>query len=367
MSWTRFPCRRIGAFAITSAEPNSAVVVRPIAVGRPRRILLVKPSALGDVVHALPIVELLRARFPAASIAWLIAPPFAPIVAGHPCVDEVIAFDRRRFSRGTAGLLDAVGLGRSLADRGFDLAIDLQGLARSALLTYATNAPVRVGFAYAREGAPLAYTDRVAWRGTSERHAVERYLDVAEALGCGRGPIRYRFPVADADRDAVRAMTGDAPFAVLLPGTNWETKKWPIAHYATLAARIDRELGLRVVVAGGKDVVALAQQMTAEVPGAIDLAARTTLPQLVALLGRASLVVANDSGPMHIASALGRPLVTIFGPTNAIRTGPHGRMDAVVRLNVICSPCYSRTCDHTSCMHWLTPDRVFPVVARALA
>ena len=328
-----------------------------------RRILIVKPSALGDVVHALPFVELLRDRFPRAWIAWLIAPAFAPIVAGHPCVDEAIAFDRRRLARGASGFADALGLGRSLGDRGFDLVIDLQGLLRSALLTYATNAAVRVGFAAAREGAPLAYTHRVPFGGTTERHAIERYLDVAEALGCGRGPVRYRFPVAAADRAAVRAMTGDAPFAVLLPGTNWETKKWPIAHYATLATRIDRELELRVVVAGGDDVVGLARR----VPNAVDLSGRTTLPQLVALLERASLVVANDSGPMHIASALNRPLVTIFGPTNAVRTGPHGRSDTVICLDLVCSPCYARRCAHTTCMNALLPASVFAFARETLA
>ena len=325
-----------------------------------------KPSALGDVVHALPVVERLRVTVPTARISWLVAPAWAAIVDGHPCVDETIRFDRRRLARWSLGpaaaLAEWVRLGTSLADRNFDLVIDLQGLARSALLTVATNAPARVGFAYARELAPLAYTHRVPWRGTSERHAVERYLDVAEALGCERGPARFRFAVADVDRVAARAIAGDGPYAVVLPGTNWATKRWPIAHYAALAGRIEAELGLRAVVAGGADVVELARR----VPAAIDASNKTTLPQLVALLDGAALVVANDSGPMHIASALGRPLVTIFGPTNPVRTGPHGRLDAVIRSEIACSPCYSRRCAHTSCMVELTPARVLAQARVAL-
>lgn len=349
--------RTVAADPMADPHPSPAAIRldRP-----PGRILIVKPSALGDVVHALPIAELLRNRFPHARLSWLVAPAFAPIVEGHPCVDETIRFDRRGLSRGwatrgPAGVVgDLIAFGRTLADRNFDLVIDLQGLARSALLTWATGAPTRVGFGYARELAPLAYTHRVGWRG-SERHAVERYLDVAEALGCGRGPVRFRFPVTDADRAIVADWLGESrPHAVLLPGTNWATKRWPIAHYAELAGRIEAELGLRVVVAGGADVVELARRL----PGALDLTNRTTLPQLVALLGKAALVVANDSGPMHIASALGVPLVTIFGPTSPVRTGPYGRIETVIRADIACSPCLSRRCVHTSCMVELTPARV---------
>lgn len=331
-----------------------------------RRILLVKPSALGDVVHSLPVLNLLRRRFPNAQISWLISPAFASLVENHPAGCEVIAFDRARLRtrrHGPTAWLAAAALASSLGERRFDVVIDLQGLLRSALLTFATLAPVRIGFASAREGAPLAYTHTIASRGR-ERHAIERYLDVAEALGCGRGPVEYRFPVTAADRAAVDAMLGDGPpFAVLLPGTNWQTKKWPIEHYATLAELLEVEAGLRIVVAGAGDALPLATQL----PSALNLATRTTLPQLVALLERASIVIANDSGPMHIASALGRPLVTIFGPTNPIRTGPHRRLDAVIRLDIECSPCYSRHCVHTSCMHWLTPENVLEQALETMA
>jgi heptosyltransferase I len=334
---------------------------------RPRRLLLIKPSALGDVVHSIPVLELLRRRFPDTEISWLVAPAFASLVRHHPAGCEAIEFDRagrlNAGKRGPAAWLDAAALATRLAARRFDLVIDLQGLLRSALLTAGTLAPVRVGFAAAREGAPFAYTHAIESRG-AERHAIERYLDVAEALGCGRGPVEYRFGVSESDRAAVGTMLGDddRPVAVLLPGTNWETKKWPIEHYAALAAMLERD-GLRVVIAGAADVLPLAGR----VPNALNLANRTSLLQLVALLKQAALVIANDSGPMHIASALGRPLVTIFGPTNPIRTGPHRRLDTVIRLNIECSPCYSRRCSHTSCMHWLTPANVYEQAMRAIA
>ena len=338
---------------------------------RPRRILLVKPSALGDIVHTLPVLERLRRRFPSAHIDWLVAPPFAGLLKGHPDLDGIVLFDRRGLLRiaddtplpGAAIL----SLGRKLADGAYDLVIDLQGLLRSGLLTFATLAPTRVGFMAAREGAWLGYTHRVAAHpNDASRHAVERYLDITQALGCPRGRVDFRFaPISPEDRESVDALLAPAAgqrFAVLLPGTNWATKRWPVEHYATLAALLRSETDLVPVIAGGPDAVPLARQIGS---AAIDIAGRTTLPGLVELLRRADVVVANDSGPMHIASALGRPLVTIFGPTNPIRTGPFGRDDTVVRLNIVCSPCYSRTCSHTSCMHELSPARVMKQVRAA--
>jgi ADP-heptose:LPS heptosyltransferase len=141
---------------------------------------------------------------------------------------------------------------------------------------------------------------------------------------------------------------------VLLPGTNWETKRWPVEKFAQLIAPLKERFALEVILAGGADAAAMAKDL----PGAINLAGRTTLKQLTALLERADLVVANDSGPMHIAAALGRPLVTPFGPTNPIRTGPYQRLNSVIRLDIPCSPCYSRHCSHQSCLRYLKSEDV---------
>lgn len=300
-----------------------------------------------------------------AEITWLVAPAWRSLIEKHPDLNSLILFDRRGLgdvNQGEDGVMRSLALAADLRDRQFDLVIDLQGLLRSALLTFATGAPVRVGFGYAREGAALAYTHRIN-TPHPERHALDRYVDVAEALGCGRGPVEFDFPVEPSDRETVNDLLGGVDrFAVLLPGTNWPTKRWPIEYFGDLADQIRSELGLAVVVAGAADAVDLAPR----IPYDLNLAGKTSLPQLVALLERASLVVANDSGPMHIASALNRPLVTMFGPTNPVRTGPFGRMDTVVRLEIACSPCYSRKCSHTSCMKWLTPDKVLEQARRAL-
>jgi lipopolysaccharide heptosyltransferase I len=329
----------------------------------PRRILIIKPSAIGDVVHALPVLNLVRRRWPAAHVSWLITPACAGLLDRHPMVDELVRFERKELGKGwrsPRAAIDLVRFTRDLGRRKFDLVIDLQGLFRSGWLAFATGAPCRVGPANAREGAWLFYTHRVP-TGTPEQHAIERYLTIAQAVGCERGPVEFPFAVDDADRDYVARLT-PARYAVLMPGANWLTKQWPVERFAALVGPLRERFGLDSVVAGGPDTAHLAEK----VPATANLAGRTNLRQLVALLERAELVVANDSGPMHIAAALGRPLVTPFGPTNPVRTGPYRRMDAVLRVDIPCSPCYSRRCSHVSCLRWIEPESVLELARRQM-
>jgi heptosyltransferase I len=331
----------------------------------PRRILIVKPSALGDIVHTLPVLHLLRKRFGAAEISWLVVPAFAGLLEGHKDLDHVLLFERRRFAnlwRDASAAKGLLSFAMSLRKQAFDLVIDLQGLLRSGWITWQTQAPVRVGFAYAREGATTFYT-HVVNTDTLEKHAVERYLDICESLGCGRGPVVFEFDLPDESRVTVGEMLDrETNYAVLMPGTNWATKRWPAERFEALIEVLKARHGLASVIAGGKDVL----DMNRAWPGAINLAGRTNLKQLVALLEGAKVVLANDSGPMHIASALGRPLVTPFGPTSPVRTGPYGRPDTVARIDIACAPCFARHCVHHSCMQWLTVDHIADRIAESL-
>jgi lipopolysaccharide heptosyltransferase I len=337
----------------------------------PASILIIKPSAIGDVVHGLPILSLLRRKWPEAKISWLVTPACAGILDRHPMLHEVIHFDRRAYAKAWRNWRTFKSLrafARGLRDRRFDLAIDLQGLLRSGWLARATRAPVRVGLSDAREGARIFYTHRVPTAlgaPGGERHAIERYLCVTEALGCGREPVEFPFPTDDADRAHVAALLPPSPYAVLMPGTNWETKRWPVERFAALVAPLRERFGLESIVAGGPADADLAAPI--ECAGALNLAGKTTLRQLVALLERAAVVVANDSGPMHIAAALGRPLVAPFGPTSPVRTGPYRRMDSVIRLDIPCSPCFSRTCSHQSCLRWLETAPVLELAEQQMA
>lgn len=330
----------------------------------PARILIIKPSAIGDVVHTLPILNLLRKRWPAAHIAWLLTPGCAGLLDGHPMLNEVIHFDRHRYARSwrdPASLLGLFGFLRELREKKFDLVIDLQGLLRSGWFAWQTHSPKRIGFRNAREFAPVFYTHSIRV-GDSDQHAIDRYLKVAAELGCDTSEVAFPFHVTDDDRRHVDSLVSElGRFAVLLPGTNWPTKRWPVERFAQLIEPLRQRFNLHTVVAGGADDIDLANRI-----GGQNLAGKTTLRQTVALLERAELVIANDSGPMHIAAALGRPLVALYGPTNPVRTGPYHRDDAVLRLDIPCSPCYSRRCSHQSCLQWLEVEPVSTLAQQQL-
>jgi heptosyltransferase I len=324
----------------------------------PRRILIIKPSAIGDVVHTLPILNLLKRRWPEAEISWLVTPGCAPLLDRHPQLTEVIQFNRNRFGHAWRSLTATSAFARMIAGlrrRRFDWVLDFQGLFRSGWITWLTGADTRVGFDDAREGAPAFYTHAVSSGGWWHQHAIGRYLSMAAALGCDREPVEFHFAVDPADRAAAAAMVPpSARFAVLIPGSLWPTKRWPPEKFAKLAPALQERFGLDTVLLG----IASEAEAAAAIPARFNLVGRTTLRQTIALLERADLVVANDSGPMHIASALGRPLVAIYGPTNPILTGPYGRLDSVLRLDLPCGPCLERECVHHSCLQWLDVQAV---------
>jgi heptosyltransferase-1 len=325
----------------------------------PDRILIIKPSAIGDIVHALPALNLVRRRWPMAKVSWLVTPACADVIRGHPQIDELIIFERKRFGAGwrsPRALGELFGFLRSLREHRFDLVLDMQGLFRSGWMSWASRSPVRVGFSNAREFGWLFYTHRV--RNDFRTHAVTRYLDMAEAVGCGREPVEFVLPVRDAERAAVSALLPDGqPYAVLAPGANWDTKRWPVQNFAALVEPLRQEFGLSSVIAGALGD----RELAAKIPGATDLTGRTTLQELVALLAGAALVIGNDSGPSHIAAALGKPLVTLYGPTSPSATGPWGKMDGVVQFAVPCHPCYKKSCSHQSCLQKL---EVAPVLTK---
>ena len=345
-----------------------------------KRILLIKPSSLGDVIHALPVLHGLRRRYPRAHLAWLVSVTCRGLIDVHPEIDEIVPFDRRyygRMLRSPAAAAAFFGFVRALRARRFDCVIDLQGLFRSGFLTRATGAGVRIGFANAREGAPLAYTHRIP-AGPPDEHAVDRNYRVAAMLGFADVPIAFPLHVQPAARKHVASLLAASdvnpagPYAVLTPGARWETKLWPAAKMAEMADELYRRHDLHVVVAGAPDEMAIcaAVERAATRPVA-NVCGKTGLAELVALIDGAALLVSNDSGPMHIGAALGRPVVGLFGPTNPDRTGPYSPTARVVQRGLDCSPCYLKKvslCPHDhACLRGLEPEVVAQVVASMLA
>jgi len=338
------------------------------------RTLIIKPSSMGDVVQALPVLTALKETHPSAHVSWLVARPFTGILEGHPRLDEVIVFDRERFGKFTFSLTVAAEFLAFLQDlrrRRFTTVIDLQGLFRSGLMALATGAPARVGFREARELAPLFYTAEVAV-GRHIVHAADRYLAVARRVGLAEPSARDHLPVSPDARAAIRRRLAEAgldrsePFLAVCAYARWPTKQWPAERFAAVLDRMRGQTGARAVLVGSPAATpgarTIAETMT-EPP--IDLTGKTTLKELSAVLAEARLMLTNDSGPMHVAAAVGTPVVAIFGPTDPRRTGPSGPGHRVLAGRAACSPCYRRQClyDRSNarmlCLTNITPEAVF--------
>lgn len=323
----------------------------PIRLDGARRILLVKPSAMGDVVHALPVAATLHRRYPDIRLDWLVEEEAADIVQGHPALSGVVVSARRRWLRqlrNPAAIPRTLGaMGRfaaGLRRRRYDAVLDLQGLFKSALYVLATAAPIRVGFADGREGAPVVLTHRVA-AAPQPVHAVERYLTLAAAVGA-TDPVR-EFHIALSPQDLAAAGSHLAglprPRVALHPATRWRTKLWEPDRWRALAGSLLAE-GFGVILTGSREDDRLAAAiLTGLDPLPLSLVGRLSLKQLAAVLQDVDLMISVDSGPMHIAAAVGTPVVALFGPTDPLRTGPPGP-GRNLRRELPCSPCLQRRC-----------------------
>ena len=332
----------------------------------PENILIIKPSSLGDVVHALPVLAKLRGAFPGATISWLVGAQAAPLVESNPMLDRVFYFRRR-----VGGAFGTVGanlrLARRLAGESFDCVVDLQGLLRSALFAWATRAPQRVGLADAREGARLFYTETAEVSGGM--HAVDRYLRVGALLGFIADEPRFVLEVPDAAKEsAARVFTRGAtalerPYIAFSPGARWPSKCWPAERFLESARLFLDRFGGTVFLVGTVNEAGAASETIERGLGESvgNLVGRTSLAELVAFMAKVDLLVTPDTGVMHIADALGTRLVAVFGPTDPVLTGPYFQREHVVRAPDACgkAPCFARTCSHMSCMRAVSAEEVF--------
>lgn len=304
----------------------------------PRRILIIRPSALGDVCRSVPVLVSLRRAFPSAAIDWLIQDTFAEAVEHHPDLNDVILFPRRRLARwhhpsAWRPIRDFL---RMLRARQYDLVLECQGLARSGIFAAATGAPRRVGFANAAELGWLGLTEGV--HAATELHAVDRMLLVVRAAGVQ--PVRdLRLYTSASNRAIVDGMLGPtgpgSGLVVLAPTTRWPAKLWPDARFAELARRLLAEgLADRIALVGASSereqcdaMVKLAQSEDR----VIDLVGKTSVGQLMAIVERASLVIGSDSAALHMAVGFNRRMLGLFGPTRVSRVGPYQREQDVIQ------------------------------------
>ncbi|GJM19135.1 MAG: lipopolysaccharide heptosyltransferase I [Phycisphaeraceae bacterium] len=330
--------------------------------------MLIRPSALGDVCRTVPVLASLRAAYPNAAIDWLVQDTFVEAIEHHPALRRAVPFDRtglgRAARRGNLG--PALKFMRSLAAEHYDMVIDAQGLGRSALFAWSTRAVRRVGYTNAQEFGWLAYTDRV--REPREKHAVDRMLGLLRPLGVG--PVRdmrlYPDPQARADVVAEHA----EPFAVLAPTSRWAAKRWPVDRFAELARRLLDAGVPKIVVVGAASERAQCRpvlDLAAGSPQVTDRVGSTSIAQLMALISRAKLVVANDSAALHMAVGFDRPTVALFGPTDVSRVGPYRREADVIQHVTPGDPIDHKTDANGALMARISVDEVFDACMARLA
>lgn len=331
------------------------------------KILILKPSSLGDVVQALPVLRLLKLHWPESAVYWWISSELASLLEDDPDLAGIYRFERRRWLSPWHWGEMARSI-RQMRRQRFDWVVDLQGLARSGLFSWLARGQMSIGVDDPREGAGAFYDVRVP-RPSEETHAVDWYLEVISRLGV---PLRRDFvwmPPREKAAASLEQRWGGRlkeRWVLLNPGARWANKRWPAEAYRELARRILAwRPDIHLAILGGRTERETGAAIAEVNPSrCLNLAGETSLPELVEWIRLSQLLVTNDTGPMHIAAALQRQIVAIFGPTDPARTGPYGQLESVMRLALPCVPCMKPHCANPRPLECLTAISVESVFAQ---
>ena len=340
------------------------------------RILIVKLSAIGDVVHSLPVLSGLRRMYPESEIHWLVEEGAAGLLENHPQLDRVLVSRRKnwlkRLKKGEPGAFrEMTAFIREFRSREYDLVIDLQNLAKSSFWVLLARSGRKLGFWGTAEYAYVPLTEKIGPEDFS-LHAVDRYLTFIKYLGGTVEDPEFVVPVAErhfahADRLLEEAGLAGKPVAAVHTFALWPTKLWTVEGFRGLVKRMQDELGLGVIFTGSGADRSYVDDVSSTVhPVPANLCGRSNLLELAALFKRCAVAVTTDTGPMHLAAAVGTPVVGLFGPTDPARTGPYGRKHTALRAGLDCSPCFRKHCPDIRCMKEITVDSVLDAVKQKL-
>jgi len=336
------------------------------------KILFIKLSAIGDVVQTLPALEAIKKTRPDSEITWVVEEAAAGILEGHPLINRLLISRRKAWLRLLRNPLTVIrGLGgiirfvRELRSMRYDIAIDFQGLLKSGMLIGLARAKRKIGFDKTRELSYLFLNERLPAYDI-EKHALERYLDVARYLGAKDPSSACSLPIereVSAVRNRIDELNPSGRLLVVInPVARWKTKLWSEQSFAELADRLVEEKNALIIFTGSPDDRTVNERIISMMRmkgGALNWAGETTLKELAALASIADHFITTDTGPMHLAAAAGAKVLALFGPTAPWRTGPYGPSHVVVRKGIECSPCFKRTCDdNVRCMEGITVDDV---------
>lgn len=335
------------------------------------RILIIRLSAIGDCLQVSPVTQKLREQFPKAHITWVVETKSKDVVIGNPYIDEVIVFKRVEWMKEAKQTRDyrllfsrMKAFFAELKTKKFDIALDFQGLFKSALVSYFSGAPIRVCYNDTRELSTFFANKLIKPDYETDVHKQQRYVGMLRYLGISTEKLTMHMPVSDADRQFANdfleqnKLTGNN-FIILNPATSWQSKNWPWEYFAALGNKLVERFGLPILLIGAtadKQVTSnIAKKMQHP---CIDIAGQTTLNQLGAIAEQARLFISGDTGPLYIAEALGVRTISMWGPTNPVHMGPRGEQHTVLVAEK-CKFCHKRKCEHLSCLKEITPEMVF--------
>ena len=337
-------------------------------------ILIVKLSAIGDVIHTLPSLAALRRLYPDAHITWVVEEAAADLVKNHPYLDTVLISRRKSWSKDIQKgkilkpLINTLLLIKELRRRRYDLVIDFHGLFKSSVIVFFSRGKRKLGYDSLQELSGLFLNEKIP--EDMNKHAVDRYLDFPRYLGSKTDNVEFILPSNNDAEAKVRLLMSkykldDKKFIAINPVAYWETKLWDNEKFAHLADLANNKLKMKVVFTGSEKVSieGITSRMTTE---GINLGGQTSLLDLAYLYKKAQMVITTDSGPMHLASAVGAPVIALFGPTDPARTGPHGKEHTIITAGLPCSPCFLKKCSTKKCMKDISPEQVFAAIEEKL-
>ncbi len=321
-------------------------------------------SSLGDIVHSLAAVNALKKGVPSLEIHWVVEEPYVELLSGHKQLKRILAFPKGRLVaalkkgrfREAARLFS--GFVEELRRTDYDVVLDLQGLMKSALVVLLSRAKRKVGFSNAREGSSWVLNEKIP-PYDPEEHAVKRYLSAVRWLGVETEGVEFSVPEhEDPEGLAKRLKLPPPPWIVFVPGTRWESKTWTEEGWKSLS-RLVRNAGRPLLWIGSRGDRRLVERVALY---GENLCGRISLRELWGILSGAEAVVSVDTGPMHMASALQKPVIALFGPTSPSRTGPLSRGSVVIQKELECVPCFRKSCKSRACMKEIQPEEVFSVL-----
>jgi 3-deoxy-D-manno-octulosonic-acid transferase/heptosyltransferase-1 len=341
-----------------------------------KRIALVRLGSLGDIVHALPVAYCLRREFPQAHLAWVVEAEHRQLLEGCNGIDELIVLDTRSWRRGIISkpwreIAEKV---RQLRAAGFDLVLELQGLIKSGVVAYISGAKRRLGFSrqYCREPVSACFTNEHVSPGQDEVHIIDKNLAFIRYLGLRTSPWEFDLPSSAADIHYIdnflieQGLGTGRELVGINPGAGWVTKRWGAERYARLGDRLIGQLKQRVILIWGPGERELVEDIARRMTHVPIIACPTSVTQLVELTRRCRLFVAGDTGPLHLAAALGVPTVALYGPSDPARNGPYGSIHETIYHRLECSGCYKRQCNKLDCMQKIKVEEVLSATERLL-